>query len=68
MNKKENIDSYFHLFMKLTNKLNEDVCLKGNILLNNLYKEKARATKDIDMDIKASKIIYRDKGIRNKYD
>ena len=61
MNKKENIDIYFDLFMELTNKLNEDVCLKGNILLNKLYKERARATKDLDMDIKVSKIIYRDK-------
>ena len=61
MSKKENIDIYFNLFITISNKLNEDVCLKGNILLNKLYKERSRATKDLDMDIKASKNIYRDK-------
>ncbi len=63
MSKKENIDIYFDLFITINNKLNEDVCLKGNILLNKLYKEKARATKDLDMDIKVSKMVYREKVI-----
>lgn len=51
------IDIYFDLFLELTKDISQESVLRGNILLNKLFSESARATKDLDFDI-LSKELY----------
>lgn len=45
------IDFYLDLFLEITNYIKDSIFLKGNILLNKLLPEMARATKDLDFDV-----------------
>lgn len=53
------IDRYFELFLQLSEELNGDVYLKGNVLLNKLFPHVARSTLDMDMAI-PYKMLYED--------
>lgn len=43
------IDTYFDLFVFIASKVNKQAFLKGNVLLNKLYRDSARSTLDLDI-------------------
>ena len=45
------LDIYMELFLKLAEKYDDLVCLRGNILLNQILSNQARSTKDLDIHV-----------------
>ena len=45
------LDRYFDLYLELARSVKDVVILKGNILLNKLFSDTARLTRDLDLSI-----------------
>lgn len=55
------LDIYIGLFLYIAKETDNLVCLRGNILLNQLLSDSARSTKDLDMHVAMSVDIYNKK-------